>query len=560
MSGRIWNLMALCLVWPTVAHAQLLFDERFDKKEWSTSGYAHYVAGQYHIRAQEGRMVYYDGRKFDDFDLEVKTEFIDGNDNKGYGVMFRTKDYDNYYEFSISGTGYIRIGGELKDKWFEIVPWETTTAIRKSGVNFVRVSCKGDLLSCYVNGALVKEVRDMRHRSGYVGLTAYSDAHIHFDDLRVYAFGTMPKSDYVYDDPVPADSFDYASDAGALHIENFIDKSGNWSETDFAHYEAGFYKMYDTKEVRYSWQNGSQTDVDYEARLRLVEWPKSGIVGITLRITDSKNYYGFFLTQDGKYYFERCVEGSTNRLIMPTALSFDPSSVLTLGMTMAGGKFTLKLNGQTVANTEDPDVPLRSGNFGFYTSKGVGAEFLAVRLSLVPFSWKAFWLDPERYVPAAVLAGLVLVISLWVMRNRRKRRKLSNQQRVTQTVDMIRAGQGTLSLGDLMMKYKISKRAALDLMDTLVADYGGIARVTIDGGLEYDFPDFMPSEEKLRHDILQLAAQRKGRVTVTETAQHLKKEIVETETMLDLMVDNKRVRKVEEDGITYYEFVEIRRR
>jgi hypothetical protein len=112
-------------------------------------------------------------------------------------------------------------------------------------------------------------------------------------------------------------------------------------------------------------------------------------------------------------------------------------------------------------------------------------------------------------------------------------------------------------MGDVMVYYKISKRAASQLMEQVMEDYGGVGRVTSEGGLLYDFPDFMPTEEKMLREIIVLAGRHEGRVTVTEAAGHLHKDIVETETMLDGWVDGKRVRRVSEEGITYYEFVEI---
>jgi hypothetical protein len=67
----------------------------------------------------------------------------------------------------------------------------------------------------------------------------------------------------------------------------------------------------------------------------------------------------------------------------------------------------------------------------------------------------------------------------------------------------------------------------------------------------------MPSEEKVQADIISFAAMRKGRLTVTDTANFLKKDLVETETLLDKMVDGRRVRKTDTGGVVYYEFPEI---
>lgn len=546
---------------PITVWAQALFVDGFDKKgEWGGSGYAHYGHSYYHIKAEEGRMVYYDGQKFMDIDVEVRTEFIDGKDDRGYGLMFRAQDYDNYHEFVISANGYIRVGGEYNNKWAVLSPWETCDAIRKGGVNFVRVSCRGEEFSFYVNGTKVKTLRDKRFPVGYIGLTAYGQAHVHFDDVKVFKFGELPKEAYEFVASMSDDSYDYEADPQAIHIENFSDKSGSWSESDFAHYETGFYKMYDTKDGRFSWQYGQDNDFMVETRARIFEWPKGGLIGLVAHVSDSKNYCGVFVNQEGKFYVEKSDEGVVHRLVMPTAVSFDPANVLTLGLRTGDGHLTAFLNGQNIADIEDPGSRWDNGNFGFYTSKNVGADFLSVKLTAIPFTWSSIVPSASSVFAWWPGAVVLLVVALWVRRSKRRKERLTVTQRIGQIVDMIKLNHGILQLGELMVRYKISKRDALKLMEKVAGDFGGVARATMDGGLEYDFPDFMPSEEKLQHDILQLASLRKGRITVTETAQHIKQDIVETETMLDLMVDNKRVRKVVEDGITYYEFVEIRKK
>lgn len=122
---------------------------------------------------------------------------------------------------------------------------------------------------------------------------------------------------------------------------------------------------------------------------------------------------------------------------------------------------------------------------------------------------------------------------------------------------MIKSSQGSLGLGDVMFKYKITKKNAQTMLENIAQEYGGNAVLNPDGSVVYEFPEFMPSEDKMRHEIISFAAVHKGKITVTETANRLKMDLIETEVLLDSMIDGKRIKKSEDSGIVYYEFVEI---
>jgi hypothetical protein len=555
---RLHPILAVLLAGICPAQAQTTYQETFDDETlWPTSGYAYYLHGAYHIKAEEGRMCYYDGKLFDDFEAEIRTEFLDGPDVKGYGLMFRTRDYDNYYEFCVSANGYFRLAGQKRDQWFELIPWTAHTAIQQSGVNYLKVQCRGEKIDLFINGTEVASARDRRFVKGHVGVLAYSNAHVHFDDLMVDSPGRVPARSYYFELTEVDREGDYPLDPSVVLVENFSDRSGKWSESDFAHYERGYYRMNDPNNGRFSWQYGSLEDFEVEGRIRVSRWPREGTVGVTARILDEKNYYAMLLTKEKEFMLEKCYEGALRRLVMPAPVSFVSDSILTLGLRCSGDEFTLLLNGRELIQARDPDRPLRGTNFGFYASKGLSVDVLAVQVKRLPFAWGSVLFDFGDYWWLWVLVAAALYVPIRLYRRRSAKEGALRRQRATQVIDLIRSHQGTLSMGDVMVYYKISKRAASQLMEQVMEDYGGVGRVTSEGGLLYDFPDFMPTEEKMLREIIVLAGRHEGRVTVTEAAGHLHKDIVETETMLDGWVDGKRVRRVSEEGITYYEFVEI---
>jgi hypothetical protein len=541
------------------AKAQLLYEDDFSKEvNFSTSAYANYQNGIYHIFAKKGRMVYDTGHPLRDFVAEIKTEFIDGDDKQGYGMFFRAKDYENYYYFGIAANGNFELGYYRNNKWFEICKWKKSSAINLSGINFLRVACTGAQIELFVNGLSVGKFADKNYSYGYLGIIAFDDVHVHFDDLKVYKAGTALDSKYNFAPEIPNTEADYAPDSRAYFLDNFLNRTHHWAQSEEVHYERGYYNMADDNSGHYSWLSIPQTDFVYEVNLKVSKWQKNGSAGIQFRMKDSDNCYGFFITEDSAFYLEKSVRGTGTVLVPHTPVRFDQSKVQTLRVECQGPHFKLFLNGTELAVAEDPENLFQSEtNFGFYVSKGMNANVLSVIILPVPFSLRLAAMDLATsgcfWTSVIVIGGLVFGIH----RSRKTKRQAIQNQREKEIFDMIKGKDGVLSLGDVMFKYKISKKKAEDTVERITREYGGSAQLNPDGGLVYEFPDFMPSEDKLRREIIEFAGMRSGRLTVTDTANYLKQDLNETEIILDKMVDGKRIKKDVENEITYYDFVEI---
>jgi hypothetical protein len=541
------------------AQAQLLYEDDFSKEvNFSTSAYANYQNGVYHIFAKKGRMVYDTGHPLRDFVAEIKTEFIDGDDKQSYGMFFRARDYENYYYFGIAANGNFEFGYYKKNKWFEISKWKKTSSINLSGINYLRVACTGPHMELYINGQLAGKFTDNNYSAGYLGIVAFDEVHIHFDDLKVYRAGTTVDMKYAFTPETANTEADYAQDSKAYFLDNFLNRGHHWAQSEEVHYEKGYYNMADDNSGHYSWLSVSQTDFIYEANLKVNKWQKNGTAGIQFRMKDSDNCYGFFITEDSTFYLEKSVRGTATDLVPHTPVKFDKSQVQTLRVECQGQTFKLFLNGTPLASAEDPENLFENEtNFGFYVSKAVNVNVLSVKISPVPFSLKlAVWGVATSWcfwASVMVIGGLIFGI----YHSRKTKLRTVQNQREKEIFDMIKGKDGVLSLGDVMFKYKISKRKAEETVEKISKEYGGSAQLNADGGLVYEFPDFMPSEDKLRREIITLAGMRRGRLTVTDTANHLKQDLNETEMILDKMVDGKRIKKDVENEITYYDFVEI---
>jgi hypothetical protein len=130
-----------------------------------------------------------------DIEALVASEWLSGVNDHSYGLVVHWQQ--GGYAFGISSNS-----GYLLGRWdasvandgiltpIKLVDWKTSSHIVQGGYNLLRMSVTGDLLSCYINGTLVEQVRDTTHRQGTVGVFVDGNQEISFDDLYVQPMTT----------------------------------------------------------------------------------------------------------------------------------------------------------------------------------------------------------------------------------------------------------------------------------------------------------------------------------------------------------------------------------
>jgi hypothetical protein len=124
--------------------------------------------------------------RYRDLNLTVKIRGNTGNDDQGGGLVWRCKDENNYYVCRINPIEnnyrvYKVIDG--KRTMLQSVDFETP-----AGQWFVlRVTMKGDTITCYCDGKKWLEVKDATFKdAGMIGLWTKADACTSFDNLQSY--------------------------------------------------------------------------------------------------------------------------------------------------------------------------------------------------------------------------------------------------------------------------------------------------------------------------------------------------------------------------------------
>jgi hypothetical protein len=163
----------------------------------NTASTAVYKDGEYHIIVNNQdwfEWKYNIGAGiFSNFIYEIDANLVNGSNRGFYGIIFRTKDNDNFYYVQISAGGGYLIGERFNGNWITLQPWTTSEYINKDFTrNHLRVSCSGPTIDININGNYLASIDDPFNRftSGYVGMIVYSPAgkvHVAFDNLKVCA-------------------------------------------------------------------------------------------------------------------------------------------------------------------------------------------------------------------------------------------------------------------------------------------------------------------------------------------------------------------------------------
>lgn len=168
---------------PASAGAPLMVDE-FDTNtwpvgeedsEWDTLT-QEIADGVYHwdIKAKKGvaykQMLNADYVLPDTFTFVVEATHTSGNEDGGYGVIFQTLDYDNFYYFAIRNSGTVEMWALDNEEWIELVPETEFDGIYTDDYNEIAVVANGSHYVVYVNGTMALEFEDDRFNGGTIGL------------------------------------------------------------------------------------------------------------------------------------------------------------------------------------------------------------------------------------------------------------------------------------------------------------------------------------------------------------------------------------------------------
>jgi hypothetical protein len=179
---------------------ELLYEENFSTSKgslWSGSSDDNWT---YHFDNGRYNMIVYPmnswkssaiGNSYSNFIIDVEARQEGGTSDNVYGVVIRMVDWNNYYNFLVSGDGYYEMAKMENGRWSP-VSWKKSDAINPgNATNLIRIVGNGNAFSFYVNDALLEEYTDSSFSSGNIGLTvgtnyAIGPARVSFDNISVW--------------------------------------------------------------------------------------------------------------------------------------------------------------------------------------------------------------------------------------------------------------------------------------------------------------------------------------------------------------------------------------
>jgi hypothetical protein len=147
--------------------------------------------GDNHVLAQKAKndddtfnVVLVDGTQYKDVDLSVRLKAVEGELDRGGGLVWRAKDKGNYY---------IARYNPLEDNFrvYKVqagkrTQFQSAKTPGDTKWHTLRVTMSGTRITCYLDGTKYLEADDATFpEAGKIGLWSKADARSHFDDLTV---------------------------------------------------------------------------------------------------------------------------------------------------------------------------------------------------------------------------------------------------------------------------------------------------------------------------------------------------------------------------------------
>ena len=324
--------------------------------------------------------------------LQADLRLISGNEENGAGFVCRYQDEDNFYFMYIGNDGYYSIDKYVGGIYENLSSGMAYEGYISSDYNRLEGECNSNFLGLWVNGGLLDYVEESDLTEGGVGLFARSfdeaNITIGFDNFAVFDAETYTQDQsYIGDDFMDRLLFfdDFESN------ENEVWDLGEYNELDFSIVDG--WLTYAFKMPSYvSWDVTGMIDqqnVLMEAYFANDAEATENLQGFVCRYQDSENFYFITFGNDSYILIGKYFNGE--RIVLTEG--YDESGIIQADFNLAqvtcqNERFSLFVNNEVVAEVEDANPMLISGDVGFF----VGSyDDPSVKLSMDDFV--VLWID-----------------------------------------------------------------------------------------------------------------------------------------------------------------------
>jgi hypothetical protein len=129
------------------------------------------------------------------FDYSVAARQVNAPAGAAHGLLFRARDYDNFYYFRVEDSGNTSLYALVENAWIELAGPVYAEEFVLGEVNHLRVVAEGARFSFWINGQYLFQVIDDRFPAGGIGLAVElmnpaDEGDFEFDDVRI---GILPR-------------------------------------------------------------------------------------------------------------------------------------------------------------------------------------------------------------------------------------------------------------------------------------------------------------------------------------------------------------------------------
>ncbi len=300
------------------------------------------------------------------------------DDNDAIGVMFRYKDKNNYYRFSMdSERRYRRLVKKINGTVTEL--WHDAEAFETGRIYTLTFDAFGERLQGFIDGYSLIDISDPDLDAGQIGLYCWGNTGANFFDVIVKSI--PPKADLLF-----ADNFEVGILTGWTAVnEGTVHAPSNWSITDkgvlkqTSHIHGEGTGPIDKPGTYYLAGDVDWTDYQFSVRLQS---DTDGAIGVMFRYLDADNYYRF--SMDRQQAYRRLVRkaGGVFTLLWEDSTPYKNGYEYTLVIDAFGDRLQGSIDSVPVFDVidESENAPIQ-GKIGLYCWGNAGSYFDDVRVS-----------------------------------------------------------------------------------------------------------------------------------------------------------------------------------
>lgn len=304
------------------------------------------------------------GEAWKDHVIEAKIRSLDDDE---IGVMFRYRDNNNYYRFSMNSKfKYRRLIKKVAGK---ITLLANDDLSYRPGASYaIKIKAIGKHIELYVDNSLVFSVSDMDHPQGKIGLYAWANDHSEFTDLSVLPLSSdasaSQKSNYqTMDEGNREGPSLWLAENGVL-----FQRSRIWGgEPRERLLKKGTYAIWGESFINQIIETTIQSG-------------DTGSIGIMFRYKDTANYYLFEMNREFNY--QRLIKNKDGKgsLLAEAPFTYDTSRWYKIKIVALKDNISVFMDGRALFDVKDSAI--NYGKICFYSWKNRGSAFKDV--SVVP--------------------------------------------------------------------------------------------------------------------------------------------------------------------------------